>query len=108
VKNLALNLSKKTKCEFNSPEMRTEEKSRPFHVPTSQVSMRRTSEFMAGSCTVSESLVKEEAGAGGERRNTTFFPQIQSQTQKKLRKLSQGKMFYENCQLLISQTSSCY
>ena len=87
MKNLALNLSRNTKCEFNSPETGTEEKSGPFHVPRSQVSMRRAGEFVAGSCTVSETPVKEEAGAGGESRNTTLFPQTESQTQQKPRKL---------------------
>lgn len=87
MKNLALNLSRNTKCEFNSPETGTEEKNGSFHVPRSQVSMRRTSEFVSGSCTVSETPVKEEAGAGGERRNTTLFPQTKSQTQQKPRKL---------------------
>lgn len=31
MKNLALNLGRNTKCEFNSPETGTEEKSRPLH-----------------------------------------------------------------------------
>lgn len=87
MKNLALKLSKNAECEFNSPEMGAEEKSRPFHVPRSQVSMGRTSEFVAGSCTVSETPVKEGAGAGGESRNTTLFPQTESQTEQKPRKL---------------------
>lgn len=87
MRNLALNLGRNTKCEFNSPETGTEEKSRPLHVPRGQVSMQRAGEFTTGSCTLSETPAKEEARAGGESRNTTLFPQTEAQTQPKPRKL---------------------
>lgn len=50
----------------------------------SQVSMRRTGEFMADSCNASQNPMKKEAGVGGEQKHD---PISESQTQQKPRKL---------------------